>query len=572
MSRKLRQPVPRTQSRVPRRQSGRAWLVAVLVGVAAAALYLPTLSYPLVWDDIDLVQLNRDKPLAAFGQSFWHGDAARKLGRDVYYRPLSGLSLRLDRAIGGEQARHYHLVNCLLHGLCAALVCAVGLAAGAPLMAAGAVGLLFGLHPMLADSAAYVSGRTDVLCGIGVALCLVGLLRWLRSGRRREWLAVWLGTAVALLAKETALVLAVAVPVGLLVARRGRLSKADWLVAGGSIAITFGYLAARAAVLGSVSLSGSAAGVALLALNNAGRTVVLGVAPFLGRVFAWDGAALARPTLWLVPLAVLLAVGLFAARPGRQRESLVLWLSGVLLLVPAAALAQYGPLGRSVYLPAVALLPLAGLALGRLAEKRPATGRAAAVAALALAVAFVPAALGRARVWRDGFWLFSRMTREAPGYAAGHFNLAFELRRRGDEDGAIAAYRRVIALDSTAGLAWSNLGALLQAKGRLAEAAAMYRTTVRLLPDYALARNNLGIVLYRLGDAEGAVRELGEALRLNPRDAGAAYNLARVLQRTGRVAAALESAERAAQLEPANELYQSTVRELRESVGGVVPP
>ncbi|MFO7651615.1 MAG: tetratricopeptide repeat protein, partial [bacterium] len=436
-------------------------------------------------------------------------------------------------------------------------------------------GALFGLHPMLADSVAYVSGRTDVLCGIGVALALLGLLSWLGRLRRRSVVLVWVGTAVALLAKETALVLPVATIGGLLWARRGRLGRQDWAVAAGSVAVAAGYLVARAAVLGSatgVAPLTEPGSLLMLAANNAGRTVVLSVLPFWGRVFAWDGAALARPTPWLVPLAGLLAVGFFTSRGERAERKSVLWLAGVLLLLPASALAQYGPLGRAAYLPGIALAPLAALAVARLVAGRPRAARGVVAAAVLLAVVFVPLALRRMRVWRDGFGLFSRMTAEAPGYAAGHFNLAFELRRRDDADGAIAAYRRVIALDSTAGLAHSNLGALLQAKGRFAEAAEMYRTTVRLLPDYALARNNLGIVLYRLGDAEGAVRELGEALRLNPRDAGAAYNLARVLQRTGQTAAALESAERAAQLEPGNELYRATVRELREAAGSVGPP
>ncbi len=547
----------------------------MLVGVAAAALYLPTLSYPLVWDDVDLVQLNRDRPLAAFGQSFWHGDAARALGRDAYYRPLVNFSLRADRAVGGGAAWYYHLVNCILHGLCAALACQIAAAAGAPLRWAGAGGLLFGLHPMLADSVGYVSGRTDVLCGIGVGLALFGLLKWLELGRLRDVGLVLAGTALSLGAKETALVLVIAVPAALLWARRGRMMRRDWLVAVAVVLPAAGYLAARTAVLGSAAgfgPGGKALAAAMLALNNAGRTALLGLAPFVPRVFAWDGAVLAAPSLWLVPLAALAAAAFWVARRHAAGPGRVLAVNGVLLLAAASGLAQYGPLGRAVYLPGLALIPFAAAVAARLTLGRARAGRAALGVALLLAAAAVPLALGRMRVWQDGYKLFSRMTEEAPGYAAGHFNLAFEHRRRGETEAAMAAYRRVIELDSTAGLAWSNLGAMLQGAGRLAEAARMYEVTVRLLPDYALARNNLGIVLYQLGDADGAVRELERAVALNPRDAGAAYNLARVLQRTGRPGAALAYARRAAELEPGNQLYRSTVRELESGQGAARLP
>ena len=62
-------------------------------------------------------------------------------------------------------------------------------------------------------------------------------------------------------------------------------------------------------------------------------------------------------------------------------------------------------------------------------------------------------------------------------------------------DEAIAAYRRAIALDPGHANAYSNLGSLLRATGRVAEAEAAYRAAIRLNPDHIDAYTNLGILL-----------------------------------------------------------------------------
>ena len=192
----------------------------------------------------------------------------------------------------------------------------------------------------------------------------------------------------------------------------------------------------------------------------------------------------------------------------------------------------------------------------------------AVVVALAYCALLALAALPqRMRVWRDGYTLFRQMTREAPQYPAGHFNYAFELRRRGDTDGAAGEYRKAIVLDPDMALAYSNLGALLQSRGELVEAESLYLKTIGLRPNYALAWNNLAIVRYKRGDGVGAVLAFRRAIELKPDDAGAAYNLGRVYQQAGIVESAAVMFERAYRLEPGN----SQIRASYEQTHGQRP-
>ncbi|MEO0078378.1 MAG: hypothetical protein ABIK86_05185, partial [candidate division WOR-3 bacterium] len=149
-------------------------LGVLTVAAAALAVYLPTARFKLVWDDLDVALNSSASPARAFSSSFWSNPAVLS-GRDVYYRPLVNLSLGLDRLIGQGRAGWFHFANALLHAVVAALFARVLLRLSGSVRLTLAGGLLYGLHPMLADSVAYVSGRTDVLAGLGLILALLGL-------------------------------------------------------------------------------------------------------------------------------------------------------------------------------------------------------------------------------------------------------------------------------------------------------------------------------------------------------------------------------------------------------------
>jgi hypothetical protein len=533
---------------------------AVAIGLCAllAALsYLPTLKYQLVWDDVDIIIQNESSPLQAFGHSFWYGGGAGVLGKDPYYRPLVNFSLGIDELVAGHQAWYFHLVNLLLHAAVVALVGVVVWQVFSSFWFVLVAGMVFAVHPFAADSVAYVSGRTDLLACAGLLVAMLGLLR---LQKRHDWPAValmWAGFGVALLSKETAVMFAVVAGVFLPAQGFRRMHRRDWVALAGVFVLLGAYFAARYAVLGSVAgmaVGGEIGANVVLSLNNFGRLLLVAILPPGQGVFLWTPAGLGRFTLFAVPGMLYLALP-FVLKTSirRSREAGLAWLWGVAMLLPFAGLAGFGPVGRLLYVPGIGFVLLA-LFAGRSVTRGTRNGRVAAVVAtLAYCAMFVLLILPqRMRVWKDGYTLFRQMTREAPKYPAGHFNYAFELRRRGDIDGAVTEYRKAIALDPGMALAYSNLGALLQSKGELGEAESLYRKTIELRPKYALAWNNLGIVRYKRGDGAGAVQAFRRAIELKPDDAGAAYNLGRIYQQAGMADSAAMMFDRAYRLEPGN--------------------
>jgi tetratricopeptide (TPR) repeat protein len=120
-------------------------------------------------------------------------------------------------------------------------------------------------------------------------------------------------------------------------------------------------------------------------------------------------------------------------------------------------------------------------------------------------------------------------------HAMAHFNLGNPLLHKGDLDGAIAEYRKAIALDPTIALAHYNLGSALYRQDKLDEAIACYRKAIELDPKDAMAHDGLGLALHKKKDLEGAIREFHVALEIAPKDASAHFNLANALAQQRKV-------------------------------------
>lgn len=83
-------------------------------------------------------------------------------------------------------------------------------------------------------------------------------------------------------------------------------------------------------------------------------------------------------------------------------------------------------------------------------------------------------------------------------------------------EGAIAEYRKALALDANYVNAHNNLGNALDALGRHGEAIVEYQAALRIFPPYALAHHNLVITLRRKGDSNGAAEQERLACAFDP--------------------------------------------------------
>jgi len=487
-----------------RSPASRTRLLFATIVVATIVLHGRAIGFGFSYFDDDVLIVEQQQALAP-PAGLWRSFARPYFppsGRDhAYYRPLVSASYSLDAALFGARAGGYHATNVLIAAVAAALLFLLllrfGYGAGVALFG----GLLYAVHPALAETVAWIPGRPDGL------LVLFALAAWLLLGRARDtrgWasraghLLAWLA---ALLCKETALVLPIVYGGHLaLVERRPLRTVAEpWLLAGwaGVLAI---YLATRAVVL-SPDLG---AGAVTAATGTSIPSLVLGSLGKLALpVHPSVLATLEDSPIWPGAVAAL-ALAAFALAPavGRARVlfAVACFVTFVLPGLPASRLLA---LESRLALPAIAVVLIACEVARRLGG--PPRARLAGGAVLIGVLATVTFAY--AGNFRDRLSFAQAAARGSPHAALAHRNLGLTYQLAGQSALARDEYRTAIAANAGEPIVHNNLAVLLMAEGRLPEAEAELRAEIAVNPDYTIAHDNLARVLRVLGRADEAATE-----------------------------------------------------------------
>jgi tetratricopeptide (TPR) repeat protein len=489
----------------------------------------------------------------AFHSSNWH--------------PLTWLSHMLDVQVFGMRPGPQHLVNVVLHGLAALsfflfLARATG-ATGASFLAAG----LFALHPLRAESVAWISERKDVLAGALFFLLLVAWGRYARAPGKLAYLAVVLVFTLGLLAKP----MLVTAPCVLLLLDVWPLARTD--------------VPLRTRVLEKVPLFVLAAGSALVTLlaQSAGGSVSSAEAlPFGVRAANAAAAVLAYLRLTLIPtglacfyphpalvagdpwrtlwmpailgvlvLVVATAWSLGGARRAGPVAAGWLWFLG--MLVPVIGLVQVGSQAyadRYTYLPHGGLFVALVFGARALLARRPALVGGAATLGTLVLLLFAGLAWRQTGTWRSSMSVSEHALAVTGANYVAHTNLGLALNAQGDFAGAEREF--LAALRANPGFleARFDLGIALANQGRRAEAESCFAAYLEKRPNDARALAQVALLHARSGDLGAARTELERVLELNPKDFAALCELARLELEAGAPARAAEYARRALALAP----------------------
>ncbi|RPI23148.1 MAG: tetratricopeptide repeat protein [Acidobacteria bacterium] len=128
------------------------------------------------------------------------------------------------------------------------------------------------------------------------------------------------------------------------------------------------------------------------------------------------------------------------------------------------------------------------------------------------------------------------------------FDLAAELRKKGDYDAAISEWRRALQMSPNDVRVYHNLGVALAAKGSFSEAIDQYQKALAVDPEYSDSYVGWGFALSRSGRVDEAIPKLAKALELNPKDASAMSNLGAAMLETGRIDQAVWYSEKALEI------------------------
>lgn len=186
----------------------RLGLAGILFG--AFLVYAVSLRYQFVYDDD--FQIVRNPHIQSwkyvslyFTSHLWSQDFPVTPGWN--YRPLFLLWLRLNYAVFGPRPAGWHLTTLTAHLAATALVYLVARRLSHDPWLAALAAIVFGFHPVHIEAVAWVSGVSEPLCAALLLSSFLLYLRW-RENQHWAWTAGSLAVfALAVLSKETAIVL-----------------------------------------------------------------------------------------------------------------------------------------------------------------------------------------------------------------------------------------------------------------------------------------------------------------------------------------------------------------------------
>lgn len=570
--------------------AARSLIAAVVLAVAAAAVYGRALSSPLIFDDQSTIVNNQSIrqlwPLV--GTAAAPGPLRPPAQFCTAGRPLVNLTLAANYHLGELNPWGYHVFNLAVHALNAWLLWALlrqtlllpyfeGAFAGQADWLALSVALLWAVHPLQTEAVQYVTQRTELLVGTCyLATLLASVHYWLAGSpaARRRWLAAAaLFCASGMACKEvmvTAPVVVLLYQYTFFTGSCRRALRESWPL---YAALAVGWALLLALNLGGPrsDTAGFHLGVRLLTWWYTQAKVLLLYVQLVfwpwPLVIHYDIPYLetfAAAWRWVAIAALLLIAACVLVRQ-RTTEGFVA-ATALLILLPTLVTPIITEIAaeRRMYLPSAVILALAivgayqyfsakvrGAKMVGVTPPAPVwSGAIAIVAMLALTATAAAFSAHRLAAYHDLVSMWQDTLLHQPANPKVYNNLGVALVEVGRHDEAVHNFEQAVRLSPDFAEARFNLAAEMRKAGRHEDAVANYESGLRFVPGYAQGRYELGAELFALDRRDDAIEQLRQAVRLAPDHVQANYLLGQCLLDRGDVAGARPLADTALKIAP----------------------
>ena len=520
-----------------------------------------------------------------------------------YWQPLTWLSLMLDFQIFGLNPGGYHIVNLLFHITSSILLFLIFNRMTGAMWQSAFIAALFALHPLHAESVAWVAERKDVLSALFWMLTMGAYVLYVEKPDTKKYLLVILLFSLGLMAKPMLVTLPFALllldywPLCRLLSRRSaaaidekateskkKRSKGKqspvavtaksttpgdqvfswstvWPLVREKLPFIIPVVASSIMTLIGQQKAGAIESLDTLPIGIRLGNAVVSYVGYIGKTIYPYNLAVFYPLFGMRPVWEICLAGIliFAAtfmiiRKAKTMPYLAVgWLWYLGTLVPVIGIIQVGMQSmadRYTYIPLIGLFAATAWAVPGLVRNWP--HRQAILAAGAAVVLSACACLTFIQVsyWRNSFTLFEHAIRVVDNNYLAHNNLAVALAGAGKNEEAVAHYKEAIGIKPTYENAHFNLANHLSRQGKTDEAIEHYLEALKLRPTYAKAHNNLAMLLALRQNFNEAISHYQAALQSDPTNAGIRFNLGVAMMATHRPAEARDQFQEALRINP----------------------
>src|SRR5437762_2057988 len=506
MNRRTRKPKTSAHSAKPDR-----WIVLTISAVLVALVWIvfgQTLHHDFVdYDDLDYVTKNAQ---VARGLS-WDGILwAFTHFHSSNWHPLTWISHMIDCQLYGLDPWGHHFTNVLWHTANAVLLFLFFRQLTGTLWPSAFIAALFAIHPLRAESVAWVSERKDLLSALFFILTLMAYVRYTRAPGRRRYIMVAVLFALGLMSKPMVISLPLILllldywpldrfPESSLQTAEGR--KKLWPLLREKLPLL--GLSLVSAVTTIFAQQGSIQPITRIPLFARFANAALSYVDYLRNMFwpadlaalyPWESARLS-PSAIIIAFLLLAAISISVVFLRRRRYLVTGWLWYLIMLLPVIGILHVGNQShadRYTYLPQIGLyLMLVWSAADLVARWRFVRGSLTALGCGAV-VALVFCARTQTASWQDSEALWRHALAVTTDNIIAEGNLGLALHWKGDNREALEHFERSLSINRQQPGVLSSLGVFYLDLGRIQEAISHLMEALELEPKLEDAHYNLG--------------------------------------------------------------------------------
>ncbi len=478
-----------------------------------------------------------------------------------YYQPLTMISLMLDYAMGGRENNllPFHCTSLFLHTANTVLVIVLLHLLFGNIWIASAVGLLFGIHPMTVESVAWIGDRKTVLAAFFSFWSLLFYVLFTRKGGKKYYVACLVAYLLALMSKPTSTFL----PFVMLLMDFWPLNRLSWKSVREKISFFVLFIVFSVITfISQASAGGSLPGQQEHSWLNPPLIICHNIV-FYPFKMLWpvnltshyvypQPFTISNPVVLADVVAAVILIILLIVSQRWTKAALTGALIFFVAIFPTMQIFKFSDVIASdkfAYLPSVGLLIILAYFLLWIYKNK--LSRALIIGVVVLLLAGAEGIQTRRYLvcWKDTISLFKHMLDLAPNSASMHCSLAAKYIHIGQYDKAIELLNRAIAIDSTEGRAYFNLGIVYFRLNRYNESRDVLQKAVRFSPKCD-TYTALGEVYAALGEYDMAVSFLKQAIAVNPSKSQAYFILGKAYLRLNRYQDSIDILQKAISISP----------------------
>ncbi|HPN72734.1 MAG TPA: tetratricopeptide repeat protein [Candidatus Omnitrophota bacterium] len=459
----------------------------------------------------------------------------------TYYRPLQMAAYAVIYNFRQLDARYYHVANMLLHSLMSVSVYWMITTLFGDRLLALFSAALFSLHPVHAESVAYISGTGDCLSGLFIILSFIFYVKLQESSRAYFFIIFPAVYLLALFSKENGLIFPL-LAVLYHVCFRKPVKPLPLILA---MLPAAGYAALRLTVLPAPEFYGMSPDGILLRLPGAFRAITGYLLTLLapsGLNMGHDSVIFRFADKMVITGALLTIFLVFVAIKKRKSGGIVFfsvfWFFITLLpelnLYPVA----FYMADHYLYLPSIGFFLAAGW-LFRAAYSSKRSRLLSVAGIVCLSGFYFLVTVRQNHYWSNDTVFYERTLNYNPSSFRALNNLGRIYEKTGQQKEAEKLYIRALEARPHKE-AYNNLGNIYSRSGRTEEAALMYEKALGIDPGYAKALHNLAGEYVKMGRTRNAEKLYLRSIEKNPDILEAYCGLGALYGSTGRKKEALE--------------------------------